>query len=84
MKIFLDLDKANKVKHDIKKKIDIRLRQKAILRARARLIENGVDIKDLSDEELEIIIKDEEDKLKDEYKTKGIFALLVMLGISWF
>jgi len=68
----------------IKEKIEYKLRQKAILRARARLIENGVDIKDLSDEELEIIIKDEEDKLKDEYKTKGIFALLVILGISWF
>jgi len=43
------------------------------MRTRARLIESRVDIDELSDEELEVIIKDEEDKLLDEYKTKGLF-----------
>jgi len=66
-----------------KEKLRLRLREKAIMRTRARLIESRVDIDELSDEELEIIIKDEEDKLLDEYKTKGIIALLALLGISW-
>jgi hypothetical protein len=61
-----------------------RLRDKAILRTRARLIESGVDIESLSDEELEVIIADEEDKLVGEYKSRGLIALLAMLGISWF
>ncbi|WP_457592896.1 hypothetical protein [Hydrogenimonas sp.] len=66
-----------------KEKLRLRLREKAIMRTRARLIESRVDIEDLSDEELEVIIRDEEDKLLDEYKTKGLIALLALLGISW-
>jgi len=61
-----------------------RLREKAILRTRARLIESGTDIDKLTDEELEVIIADEEDKLVGEYKSKGLIALLALLGISWF
>ncbi len=60
-----------------------RLREKALIRTRARLIESGIDIKRLSDEDLEIIIADEEDKLIGEYKSKGLIALLALLGISW-
>ena len=62
----------------------IRLRERALLRTRARLVENAVEIEKLSDEELEIIIRDEEDKLLGEYKSKGLIALLALLGISWF
>jgi len=61
-----------------------RLRDRALLRTRARLIESGVDIERLSDEELEVIIADEEDKLVGEYKSKGLIALLALLGISLF
>jgi len=61
-----------------------RLRQKALLRTQARLIESGVDITKLKDEELEIIIADEEDKLIGEYKSKGLLALLALFGISVF
>ncbi len=64
-------------------KFYLRLREKAILRTRARLVESRVDIESLSDEELEIIITDEEDKLIGEYKSRGIIALLALLGISW-
>jgi hypothetical protein len=61
-----------------------RLRERALIRTRARLVESGVDIEKLSDEELEVIIADEEDKLLGEYKNKGLIALLALLGISWF
>jgi len=61
-----------------------RLRERALLRTRARLVESGVDIGGLSDEELEVIIADEEDKLIGEYKSRGLIALLALLGISWF
>ncbi|WP_456383206.1 hypothetical protein [Hydrogenimonas sp.] len=67
-----------------KEKFYLHVREKAILRTRARLVESRVDIGTLSDEELEIIIADEEDRLIGEYKTKGIFALLALLGLSWF
>jgi hypothetical protein len=61
-----------------------RLRDRALIRTRARLVESGVDIERLSDEELEVIIADEEDRLIGEYKSRGLLALLALLGISWF
>ena len=61
-----------------------RLREKALSRAHARLVISGVDIDALSDDDLEVIIADEEDKLIGEYKSKGLIALLALLGISWF
>ncbi len=73
-----------KLPSNLKYKFRSRLRQKAILRTKARLAERQIDINRLTDEELEIIIQDEEDKLIDDYKSKGIIALLALLGISWF
>ncbi len=69
---------------EAQERVRLKIREKALLRTRARLIESGVDINKLSDEDLEVIIADEEDKLIDEYKTKGLLALLAMLGLSWF
>ena len=66
-----------------REKFYLKLREKALIRTRARLVENRVDIDSLSDEELEVIIADEEDKLIGEYKSKGLLALLALLGISW-
>ncbi len=77
------MEQIKRLPQKSKEKIRLRLREKAIMRTRARLIESRVDIEDLSDEELEIIIKDEEDKLMDDYKTKGLIALLALLGLSW-
>ena len=77
-------EKVKNLPERSKEKFYLKLREKAILRTRARLVENRVDIESLSDEELEIIIADEEDKLVGEYKTKGLIALLALLGISWF
>ena len=68
----------------IRSKARERLREKALSRTHARLVISGVDIDTLSDDDLEIIIRDEENKLVDEYKSKGIIALLALLGISWF
>ena len=68
----------------MQERVRLKIRDKALLRTRARLVESGVDIKKLSDEDLEVIIADEEDKLIGEYKSKGLLALLAMLGLSWF
>lgn len=69
---------------ELKDKVYKKLREKAILRTKARLVENGIDINDLSKEDLEIIIKDEEDKIMDNLKSKSILGLAALLGISLF
>ena len=74
------LNKIDEIKDDLYKK----LREKAMLRAKARLAENGIDINSLSKDELEVIIKDEEDKIMDDLKSKSILGLAALLGISLF
>ena len=69
---------------ELKDKVYKKLREKAILRTKARLAENGIDINNLSKEDLEIIIKDEEDKIMDDLKSKSILGLAALLGISLF
>ncbi|WP_292655858.1 hypothetical protein [Nitratifractor sp.] len=78
------IEKVSYLPRKTRDKFFERLRERAILRTRARLVESGVDIRNLSDEELEVIIADEEDKLIGEYKSRGLIALLALLGISWF
>jgi len=78
------MEKISYLPRKTREKFLERLRERAILRTRARLVESGVDINRLSDEELEVIIADEEDKLIGEYKSRGLIALLALLGISWF
>jgi hypothetical protein len=78
------LEKIAYLPKRVQRSFRTRLRERALLRTRARLVESAVDIEKLSDEELEIIIRDEEDKLLGEYKSKGLIALLALLGISWF
>jgi hypothetical protein len=77
------VEKIKRLPQKSREKFYLRLREKALLRTRARLVESRVDIDTLSDEEIEIIIADEEDKLIGEYKSKGLIALLALLGISW-
>ncbi len=68
----------------LNQKIRKAIRKRAIESAKARLIVERVNIDELSDEELEIIIKDEENKIIDTLKSRSIMALLALLGISLF
>lgn len=57
---------------DTQKAFQENIRKKAIVAAKARLVEKGVDYNELSDEEFEIIVEDEERKIKDGYKSNGL------------
>ncbi|WP_188151829.1 hypothetical protein [Teredinibacter waterburyi] len=65
-------------------KYRVRLRDKAISRARARIYASGKEPEALSEVALEAVVKDEEDKLVSELKSKGIYALLAALGLSFW
>ena len=59
------------------------LREKAIKRAQTRIIIAGRTPQEFSAEDLEIVVQEEEDKLKSEIREKGLLAVLALLGISW-
>ena len=71
--------KSRELKSSIKNKI----REKAILSTKARLAEHHKTFDDYTDEELDIIILDEESKIKDDLKTKSLVAALAILGLDF-
>lgn len=70
--------------NQLKDKINLKIREKAIIATKARLVENNKSIDDFSDEDLEIIIADEERKIVDDLKTKSLVVALAALGINFF
>jgi len=60
------------------------IRDKAIERARTRIIVAGNDPRKLSQEDLEVVVREEEDKIKGSMKEKGVLAVLALLGLNLF
>lgn len=68
----------------LKDMINLKIREKAVLATKARLVENRKTFDDFSDEELEVIIADEERKIIDDLKTKSLVVALAALGLNFF
>lgn len=66
----------------VKKKYRDKIRDKAIGRARTRIVLAGKTAEDFDEDELEIIVKEEEDKIMSDAKEKGLLALAALLGLS--
>lgn len=66
----------------IKRKYRGRIRNKAIERAKTRIYLHGRRPEDYEPDILETIVKEEEDKIISEYKSRGIVALMAALGLS--
>ncbi len=60
------------------------IREKAIKRAETRIIIAGRRPEDFDPEDLEIVVQEEEEKIKDEIQNKGLMAVLALLGLSLF
>ena len=68
----------------LKDMINLKIREKAVLATKARLVENYKTFDDYTDEQLEIIIADEERKIVDDLKTKSLVVALAALGLNFF
>ena len=66
----------------LKTKIDKRVLEMAIENAKAELAERGREISDVSEKQLEIIVNNEEKKIRDSFKNRSITALLAVLGLQ--
>jgi hypothetical protein len=67
---------------EVKDKLKQKVRDKAISRAKTRIVLAGKSPEDFNEQELEIIVKEEEDKILGSAKEKGLLALLSLLGLS--
>ena len=77
------LEKLNIAK-PLKNKIVAAIEKRVEKRVAARLAQHHLTPEEFSENELAIIYEDERQKLYDDLKTKGLFALLAALGISLF
>ena len=57
------------------------IREKAISRAKARIALSGRSPSELSEDELEVIVKEEEDQVKQMIYGSGIAAIMLFLGV---
>ena len=60
------------------------IRERAINYARTRIIVAGGDPAKFSSDDLEVVVREEEDKIKSSIKQKGILAVLALLGLNLF
>ena len=58
------------------------VRNWAIKRTEKRIADARVEISALSEEELEILVREEEDKLKNRIKNASMGAVMITLGVA--
>lgn len=63
-------------------KYQSKIRERAITQAKARIALSEKKLEDFTADELEIIVKDEEDKVRRSLKQSAVVALLITLGLA--
>ncbi|MDM5271120.1 hypothetical protein PGH07_02935 [Sulfurovum sp. zt1-1] len=66
----------------LKDQIDLAIQERAVLALKSELTMRHKSFDDYNDEELEIMLAEEKRKITDSLKTKSLFAVLALLGIS--
>ncbi|MCP4467947.1 MAG: hypothetical protein GY813_14515 [Halieaceae bacterium] len=74
--------KLSAIKDGVVGRYQSRIREKAITQAKARIALSDKNIKDFSESELEVIVQDEEQKVKGNLKQSAVVAALIVLGLS--
>lgn len=70
------------LKNSVAEKYRRKLREKAIERSKVRIALAGRKVEDLDHDELEIIVKEEEEKLRTQLLSSVGVAALLVLGIT--
>ena len=76
------IKKLGAIKDGVVGRYRSRIREKAITQAKARIALSDKNIKDFSESELEVIVQDEEQKVKGNLKQSAVVAALIVLGLS--
>lgn len=65
-------------------KVKAAIREKAISRAKTRIVLAQKSPDDFSPEELEVIVQEEEAQIYANIREKGLLAVLAVLGLNFF
>jgi hypothetical protein len=75
-------NKITKLKDKAVDKYRSKIRERAITQAKAQIALAGRKVEDYSPEDLEIIVLNEEEKVKRSMKTSGLVVILIALGLG--
>jgi len=81
--MFKKLSPKKRIDDVIQKSSDL-IRKRAITQAKAKIASNGKDVKDFTEEQLEIIVAEEEYQIKSKIKKSAFMSVLAFLGIASF
>ena len=81
--MFKKLSPKKRIEDVIQKSSDL-IRKRAITQAKAKIASNGKDVKDFTEEQLEIIVAEEEYQIKSNIKKSAFMSVLAFLGIASF
>ena len=81
--MFKKLSPKKRIDDVIQKSSDL-IRKRAITQAKAKIASNGKDVKDFTEEQLEIIVAEEEYQIKSNIKKSAFMSVLAFLGIASF
>jgi len=76
------MNKLAEYKEHLLDKYRSRIREKAILQAKSRIALAGRQVRDFAEDQLEIIVYEEEEKIKSRLRQSGLIAILITLGLS--
>ncbi len=75
-------DRGRQAKERLAGKIRSRIRERAIKKAKVRIALHGRKIEDFSEDELEIVVADEEEKVRKQILVVPLIAIGIVLGIT--
>ena len=76
------IKKLGEMRNGLTDRYRSRIRERAIIQAKARIALSDRDFEDFTENELEIIVQDEEAKVKRSLKQSAVVAVLIALGLS--
>lgn len=74
--------RGRKAKERLAGEVRGRIRERAIKKAKVRIALHGRKVHDLSEDDLEIIVAEEEEKIRKQLVVAPLIAVAVVLGIT--
>ena len=75
-------DRGRQAKERLTGEVRSRIRERAIKKAKVRIALHGRTVGDLSEDDLEIIVAEEEEKIRKQLVIAPLIAIAVVLGIT--
>lgn len=76
------IDELSDKKNELLAEYKSHIREKAIKKAKVRITLSGGSFDDYSMDDLEIIVKEEEDTITEEINSKGLYTIIAFLGFG--